>query len=462
MAAERSAPSLPARLDALSWSRFHTLVVVALGITWILDGLEVTIAGALSGALRESPTLRFDEADIGATGSAYLVGAVLGAIVFGALTDKLGRKKLFFATLGVYALATVANAFAWDLTSFAICRFLTGAGIGGEYSAMNSAIQELVPARYRGRTDLAVSGSFWLGAALGAIASIVLLEPGLFPPDLGWRMAFGIGGAISLLILLLRRYVPESPRWLIAHGRVAEAARIVSAIDGRPLDLNTAPTASPRRRAGALWRSLIVDHPRRTVLGMVLMSSQAFFYNAIFFTHALVLTRFYGVPAHEIGWYILPFAAGNFLGPVLLGPLFDTLGRKPMIAATYAASGVLLAVAGLLFRHDLLTATTQTAAWTIIFFAASAAASSAYLTVGESFPVEIRAGAISVFYAAGTLLGGAVAPYVFGLLIATGERGMILQGYLFASALMIIAAVTELVIGIAAERKPLEELAQRS
>jgi MFS family permease len=435
-------------------------VVVALGITWVLDGLEVTMAGALSGALRESPTLRFDEADIGATGSAYLVGAVIGAIVFGALTDRLGRKKLFFATLGVYALATVANAFAWDLTSFALCRFLTGAGIGGEYSAMNSAIQELVPARYRGRTDLAVSGSFWLGAALGAGASIVLLEPGLFPQDLGWRMAFGIGGAISLLILFLRRYVPESPRWLIAHGRTTEAALIVSAIDGRPPDVSGAPAASPRRRAGDLWRSLLVDHPRRTVLGMVLMSSQAFFYNAIFFTHALVLTRFYGVPAHEIGWYILPFAAGNFLGPVVLGPLFDTLGRKPMIAATYAASGILLAIAGLMFRHDLLDATTQTAAWTLIFFAASAAASSAYLTVGESFPVEIRAGAISVFYAAGTLLGGAVAPYVFGLLIASGERAAILEGYLVASALMIAAAVTELVIGIAAERKPLEELAR--
>ena len=459
---------IPARLDRLPWTRFHTLVVVALGVTWILDGLEVTVAGSIAGALQESPVLRFSAAEVGAVGSAYLAGAVLGAVLFGYLTDRFGRRKLFFVTLGLYLTATAATAASWDFASFALFRFLTGAGIGGEYAAINSAIQELVPARFRGRTDLAINGSFWLGAALGAAGAVAFLQPGRLPPDMGWRAAFGIGAVLGLGILFLRSYLPESPRWLMLHDRLGEAEVVIGMIERRVGAGAAALVAGTRIRLAVsshtplarMVLAILRDYPRRAVLGLVLMTAQAFFYNAIFFSYALVLTRFYAVPSASVGWYILPFALGNFLGPLLLGPLFDTLGRKPMIGATYALSGILLAIVGYLFRKGLLDAVQLTACWTVIFFFASAAASSAYLTVSESFPLEARALAIALFYALGTATGGVVSPWLFGILVGTGERGAVFAGYLLGAGLMIAAALTEFAIGVKAERQPLESVAR--
>src|SRR6516162_4994799 len=341
---------IPARLDRLRWGRFHTLVVVALGITWILDGLEVTLAGSVSGALKDSPRLAFSNADIGLASSAYLLGAVLGALFFGWLTDRLGRKKLFFITLAVYLLATAATALSWNVWSFALFRFATGAGIGGEYTAINSTIQELVPARYRGWTDLVINGSFWVGAALGAIGSIVLLAPDLLAPDLGWRLAFFIGAALGLVIFLMRFWLPESPRWLMTHGRLDEAKRALDDIEarfrahGHNFGNEPLPVIRLRMRRSTplaeVAKTLFRVERRRTLVGLSLMAAQAFFYNAIFFTYALVLTDFYGIRADHVGWYLLPFAVGNFLGPVCLGRLFDTKGRRVMIAATYALSGL--------------------------------------------------------------------------------------------------------------------------
>jgi MFS family permease len=459
---------VPARLDRLPWSRFHVLVVAALGITWILDGLEVTVAGSVAAALQQSPRLHLSAQQVGLTGSAYLAGAVLGALYFGHLTDRLGRKRLFNVTLGVYLAATALTALSWDFNSFAFFRFFTGAGIGGEYAAINSAIQELTPARLRGRIDLAINGSFWIGAAMGAAGSVVLLDPTLLPADLGWRLAFATGAALGLVILYLRRFLPESPRWLMTHGRIAEAAAVCTAIETR-IEASGVRLAPPRGgfllsapaplSLAIVARTLLRDYPRRTALGLALMAAQAFFYNAIFFTYALVLTRFFAVPAEHVGLYILPFALGNVLGPWLLGPLFDTLGRKPMIVATYALSGALLAGSGLLFAWGVLDAVTQTLLWTVVFFFASAAASAAYLTVGESFPLELRALAIALFYAFGTLLGGVGGPLLFGVLIESGARGEILLGYLLGAALMLAAAIIELKLGINAEGRPLEDVA---
>jgi MFS family permease len=451
----------------LPWGRFHSIAVAALGITWVLDGLEVTLAGAVSGALKASPALQLTDEQIGASASAYLAGAVLGAFFFGWLTDRLGRKRLFFVTLGVYIVATAATAFAQDFATFALFRFLTGAGIGGEYTAINSALQELIPVRYRGRTDLAVNGSFWLGALAGALGTTVLLQPGVLPPDMGWRLAFGIGAVLGLGILFLRRALPESPRWLLVHGRPEEAAAIVAGIErsaGAPLGSKASRLrlATRERSIGFvdLGIALFRRYPRRAVLGLVLMAAQAFFYNAIFFTYAMVLGRFFDVPPEHVGLYLVPFAISNFFGPLLLGPLFDTWGRKPMIASTYALSGLLLAATAFLFVHGALSAITQTVAWTAVFFFASAAASSAYLTVSESFPLEVRALAIALFYALGTALGGIAAPWLFGALIGTGEPSAIAWGYAFGAALMLLAAVVELWLGVAAERRPLEEVAR--
>ncbi|WP_375458074.1 MFS transporter [uncultured Enterovirga sp.] len=456
---------IPARLDRLPWNRFHTLVIAALGITWILDGLEVTLAGAISGALKASPTLQFTNTDIGLAGTAYLLGAVLGALGFGWLTDRWGRKKLFFITLAVYLVATFATAFSWNLWSFCLFRFLTGAGIGGEYTAINSTIQEFVPAKYRGRTDLIVNGSFWIGAALGAGGSVVLLDPAVLSPDYGWRMCFVIGSALGLGILLLRTWVPESPRWLVTHGRGPEGDAIARQIESHGARHDPAPlpklrlhvrTHTPLRE---VFHALFRVHRQRALVGLALMSAQAFFYNAVFFTYALVLTDFYGVGADKIGLYILPFAAGNFLGPVVLGPFFDTVGRRPMIAGTYIVSGILLAGSGWLFQQEMLSATGQTIAWMVVFFVASAAASSAYLTVGETFPLEVRALAIAVFYAVGTGIGGAAGPILFGALVDTGSRTSVFAGYLFGSALMIGAGIVQAIWGVASEGRSLEDIA---
>ncbi len=432
----------------------------------ILDGLEVTLAGAIAPALKESPQLAFSNADVGIASSAYVAGAVLGALLFGWLTDRLGRKRLFFITLVVYLLATAATAFSWNLWSFVLFRFLTGAGIGGEYTAINSTIQELVPARYRGWTDLVINGSFWVGAAIGAAGSIVLLDPALFAPDMGWRIAFFIGAVLGLIIFFMRMWLPESPRWLMTHGRAAEAEAIVAEIDasfrarGHRFDDRELPrirlTARRSTALSEVAETLFRTQRPRTLVGLSLMAAQAFFYNAIFFTYALILTDFYGIAAEQVGWYILPFAAGNFLGPVFLGRLFDTIGRRPMIATTYAVSGVLLAGAGYLFAIGVLSATGQTIAWMVIFFFASAAASSAYLTVSETFPLEIRALAIAFFYAVGTGIGGIAGPFIFGLLIDTGSRWSVFGGYLIGSVLMLAAAGIAARWAVAAERKPLE------
>jgi MFS family permease len=459
---------IPARLDALLWSGFHTRVVVALGITWILDGLEVTLAGALSGAVKESPQLQFSNFDVGLANSAYLLGAVLGALGFGWLTDRIGRKKLFFITLALYLSATAATAFSWNVASYALFRFLTGAGIGGEYTAINSTIQELVPARYRGWTDLVINGSFWIGAAIGASSSIVLLDPALFGPDIGWRLAYGIGAALGLIVLIMRLWIPESPRWLIIHGQPEAAEKIVRDIEAHTR--HAPPSATDHTKIRIVMRdhtplrevahTLLTLYRQRSLVGLALMVAQAFFYNAIFFTYALVLTQFYGIPASGIGWYLLPFALGNFLGPLLLGRLFDTIGRRIMILVTFGVSGVQLAISGYLFSTGVFSAQTQTIAWMVIFFFASPAASAAYLTISETFPLEVRALAIALFYAVGTGIGGVAGPALFGWLIDSGSRMTVFAGYLFGAILMIAAGFIGWRFGVSAERKSLESVAR--
>lgn len=462
--------TIPQRLDRLPFGRFHILVIAALGITWILDGLEVTVVGAIAGALKESPTLRFSNTDIGLATSAYLAGAVFGALFFGWLTDRLGRKKLFFITLTTYMLATLATACSWNLASFALFRFLTGAGIGGEYTAVNSTIQELVPARFRGWTDLTINGSFWLGAAIGAAGSVVLLDGSLLSPEMGWRLAFAIGGGLSAIIFVMRLWIPESPRWLIIHGRPSEANAIVEGIEtelqreGHQWDHEPLTPIKLRTRTHTplleVATSILESNRDRAIVGFALMAAQAYFYNAIFFTYALILSTFYAVPTDRIGLYILPFAAGNFLGPLLIGRLFDTWGRRPMLVLTYSVSGILLAATGYLFSANLVSSSELTAAWVVVFFFGSAAASAAYLTVSESFPLEIRALAIAIFYAIGTGIGGVIGPYFLGHLIDTGSRESVFIGYLIGAVLMLVAAAIAAFKAAAAERKPLEDVAR--
>lgn len=459
---------IPQRLDRLPWSRWHRLIVVALGITWILDGLEVTIVGALAPVLMLPTTLHLTESQVGLTASAYLAGSVMGAIVFSYLADRQGRKRWFLITLVLYLTATVLSAFAWDLWSFLCFRFLAGAGIGGEYSAINSAIDELIPANARGQTDLAINGSWWIGTAVGALISIPLLDAQIVPEWLGWRLCFGLGGILGLGVLLIRRLVPESPRWLMTHGRLKEAEAIVDSIEEQVKQdkrLATLPEpegsmtlhTSVHATFMTVAQQLVKTYPKRTVLGVTLMVTQSVLYNAVFFTYALVLTKFYDVPASQIGLYIIPFAVGNFLGPLLLGRFFDTVGRKPMIALTYVTSGLLLAITGYLFWQGHLTAVTQTVAWSIIFFFASAGASSAYLTVSEIFPLEIRAMAIAVFFVVGQG-SGVLAPWFFSMLIQESATS-VFYGDLVGAALMLLGAAVALIFGVKAEQKPLEALA---
>ena len=462
---------VPARLDRLPWSRFHLMLVLALGVTWILDGLEVTLVGAVSGVLQDARTLGFTPAEIGFAATCYLIGAVGGSLVFGYLTDRYGRRLFFFITLSIYLVGALLTAFAWDLWSFIAFRMLTGAGIGGEYAAINSAIDELVPARLRGRIALYINGSYWVGAALGALSTLIFLNPDIFAEDLGWRVGFFVGALLSLVILLVRRHVPESLRWQTTHGYCDEAEAEMEAIEKRvaaqcgplpPPDETCRIVLHPRRHFGfgIILRAALGEYRGRAALGLALMISQAFLYNAIFFTYALVLTQFYAVPSAQTGLYLLPFAAGNFLGVILLGHYFDTIGRRQMIAATYLASAVLLFVTGWLFAQDALTAVTLTAMWTLIFFVASPAASAAYLTVSEIFPLETRALAIAFFYSVGTGVGGVAAPWLFGSLIGTGSRINVFYGYVFAAVLMIGAVVVTLIYGVAAERRPLEHVAR--
>jgi MFS family permease len=462
---------IPARLDRLPWSRFHWLLVVGLGITWILDGLEVTLMGAISAVLQRTDVLGFSAAQIGLISSAYLTGAVVGGLIFGHLTDRFGRRTFFFISLSTYLVGVGLTAVSWNLASFAVFRFLTGAGIGGEYSAVNSAIDELIPARFRGRIDLMINGSFWLGAFAGSASTAVILDPKIFAVNVGWRFGFAVGAIIGLVILYLRRFIPESPRWLFTHGQHDEAEKIVREFEeelGVAGKLLTDPVRGEPLRIivrhnfglDAILQPLLAEYRNRSVLGLTLMGAQAFLYNAIFFTYALVLNRYYKVPAGLTGLYLMPFALANFMGPITLGHLFDTIGRRPMIASTFAASALILIVTGYLFERGVLTATTQTALWSLMFFFASSAASSAYLTVSEIFPLEIRALAIAIFYSAGTAIGGIVAPWFFGLLIDTGARIALYVGYLIAAALMLCAAGVELRFGIAAEGMSLEHIAK--
>jgi MFS family permease len=462
---------IPARLDRLPWARWHWMVVIGLGTVWILDGLEVTIVGAVGATLTKPASgLHLSLSDAGFAGAIYIAGACLGALFFGYLTDRFGRKKLFMITLGIYLAATALTALSFAPWWFFVFRFITGAGIGGEYAAINSAIDELIPARVRGRVDLIINGSYWLGTAAGAAATLVLLDPKLLAVDLGWRLCFGLGVVLALVILLVRRNVPESPRWLFIHGREEEADGIVTDIEeqvrsstgiGELPEPEEEITVRQRNAIGfiTIARTLLGRYPRRSALSFSLFIGQAFLYNAIFFTYAVALTTFYHVAAASVGLYLLPFAAGNFAGPLLLGRFFDTLGRKIMISGTYILAGALLAVTAWLFDKGTLTATTQTAAWVIIFFFASAGASSAYLTVSEIFPMETRAMAIAFFYAIGTAVGGISGPLLLGVLIASGKRGDLTIGYLIGAVLMIAAGLVEVWLGVNAEQKPLEEIA---
>jgi MFS family permease len=454
---------IPARLDRLPWSPWHWRVVIALGVSWLLDGLEVTVVGSLGPALQRSDTLGLTAAQIGWAASAYIAGAVLGALFFGRLADRLGRKRMFLVTLAVYLVATVLTAFSWDILSFAFCRFFTGFGIGGEYAAINSAIDELIPARLRGTVNLAINGSFWVGAALGAALTIVLLNPDFIGAHWGWRIAFGLGGVLGIAILLVRRHLPESPRWLLTHGRVEEAEAVIRDIEAKVGVSDQGHAAMSMRAMRTIsWREvahvIVVRYRSRAVLCITLMASQAFFYNAIFFTYALMLTRFYGVPEDRVGYYIFPFAVGNFLGPLTLGRLFDSVGRRRMIAATYSISGILLLLTAYAFYRGWLSAAGQTLCWSVIFFFASAAASAAYLTVSEIFPLEMRAITISLFYAAGTALGGFAGPPLYGAMIEGGSRVGLFAAYGLAGGLMCVAASVAWKLGIDAERRPLEEV----
>jgi MFS family permease len=467
---QRFVTDIPARLDRLPWSSWHWRIVLALGITWVLDGLEVTIVGTLGARLTERAGLGLSPVQVGSVASFYIVGAVVGALGFGWLTDKLGRKRLLLVTLGWYTLFTVLSGLSWNYLSFAVFRFLTGVGIGGEYAAINSAIDELIPAYRRGWTDLSVNSSWWIGTMFGSATSLLLLDPNIVPVSIGWRLAFGLGAIIGLAVLLVRRQVPESPRWLMTHGRLGEADAVVRTIErsveraiGRPLPepkgVRVVIDPTKRVRPTHVVSTMVRLYPSRSVLAFSLMVTQAFLYNAIFFTEALVLTRFFNVPSGSVGLYIFPFAIGNLLGPWILGNLFDTVGRKTMISASYILSGVLLLLTGVLFMNGLLTATTITICWSVIFFFASAGASAAYLTASEVFPMEIRAMAIAAVYAVGTLVGGGVAPTLFGALIQTGSAQRVFLGYLLGAGLMIAGGLIELAFGVSAERKSLEDIA---
>ncbi|MFJ8622303.1 MFS transporter [Kitasatospora sp. NPDC093550] len=463
---------VPARLDRLPWSSWHWRIVIGLGTVWILDGLEVTIVGNMAARLAEHGSgIAVSTSQVTTVAAAvYVAGACSGALFFGWLTDRLGRKKLFMITLAVYLAATALTALSWTAWFFFLCRFFTGFGIGGEYAAINSAIDELIPARVRGRIDLVVNGSFWVGAAIGAFASIALLNTSLFATDVGWRLAFGIGVVLGLVILLVRRHVPESPRWLFTHGRareaeevVAEAERAVEDSTGEPLPPVTGEPIRIRERAAlgfvTIARTVVVRYPRRTVLGLALFIGQAFLYNAITFGYAVILTTFFGVAEGDTGFYFAVIAVGNFLGPLLLGHFFDSVGRKPMIAGTYIGSGVLLFATAALFQHGDLSATTMTACWTGVLFLASAGASSAYLTVSEIFPLETRGLSIAFFYAVGTAVGGITGPLLFNGLVSSGEVSDTTLAFCIGAALMTLAGLVEAVLGVKAERRSLESLA---
>lgn len=456
---------IPARLDRLPWLPFHWLLVTALGITWLLDGLEATIVAALAPALLKSTTLGLSAQQVGLSQSMYLAGAIVGALLFGHLTDRLGRKRLFSTTLLIYLAGALLTALSWNFWSFALFRAVTGAAIGGEYSAINSAVDELIPARLRGRVNLGINATYWLGAILGAGASVWLLDPSVLPDWLGWRLAFALGAVLAAAMIIARRYVPESPRWLLIHGRGAEAEAIMREIESHA-DAQALPAAKGTMRItprpglgfGRILHTLATKYPGRCFLGLALIASQAFFYNGITASYPLVLNLDFKVPADRTGVFVLAMAVSNLMGPLALGRFFDTVGRRIMISATYAVSACLVVAAEVLFLAGMLDAGTQTALWALTFFFASAAASAGYLTVSEIFPLEMRALAIALFFAIGTTIGGLGAPALFGKLIDSGRRDLLVWGYLAGAGLMLAAAAMELVLGPAAERKSLEDV----
>jgi MFS family permease len=461
---------VPARMDRLPWSRWHLRIITALGTSWLLDGLEVTLVGSLSGVLESKNGLSLTDEQVTGAATIYLAGAVLGALVFGHLTDRVGRKKLFLVTLGTYSLATICSAFSSNLMTFAICRFFTGLGIGGEYAAINSAVDELIPSKVRGTVDLVVNGTFWVGASIGSLASLYLLSSHGPAATLGWRLAFGIGGTLGFGVLLLRLAVPESPRWLMLRGHEEAAAAIVADIESkvartagklppvtaRPLKLHTRDHTPWRE----IIRNMLVENRQRSVLGLVLMVGQAFFFNAVFFTFGLIAKKFYHVEDSQLPMQLLPFAIGSFLGPMILGPLFDRLGRKTMITLTYGTAGLMLLVVAGLFGWGALDLHGLTICFSVIFFVASSAASAAYLTVSEIFPLEIRAFAIAIFYALGTLIGGVGAPLLLGTLIATGSKPEVAFGYILGALLMLAGGTCEKLIGVEAAGQSLESVSK--
>jgi MFS family permease len=464
---------IPARIDRLPWSPFHTRMVAALGTAWILDGLEITVASAVVGVLGQEDTLALTGTQIGLLATVYLLGEVVGALFFGRLSDKLGRRNLFLITLAVYLIGsgltafTLGNGPGW-LAFLYFTRFVAGMGIGGEYAAIHSAIDELIPSKYRGRVDIMVSGTYWAGAILGTIGTFILLN--VMDPSIGWRIAFLMGPVLGIVILFIRRHLPESPRWQVMNGREQEAEESIAYIErevestGRtlpPVDESKAIELTPTTDIGflALTRVLFKEYPKRAVYGATLMITQSFLYNAIFFTYVLVLTEFYDVPAGNAPLFLIAFAVGNLAGPFLLGHLFDTVGRKKMIAGTYILSGVLLAVTAFLFEAGALNAVTQTIAWGVIFFFASAGASSAYLTVSEIFPLEVRAKAIAVFFSIAQCFG-ALGPIIFGSLIGDGsDSTRLFYGYLLGAGVMVLGGIVAAVLGVAAEQKSLEDIA---
>jgi MFS family permease len=464
---------IPARIDRLPWSPFHTRMVIALGVAWILDGLEITVASAVVDTLTESDTLGLSSTEAGLIATVYLLGEVVGALFFGRLSDKLGRKRLFVITLAVYLIGsgltafTLGNGPGWVAFLY-LTRFISGMGIGGEYAAINSAIDELIPAKYRGRVDIAVNGTYWAGAIIGTLGTYIFLNQ--LDPGWGWRIAFLLGPVLGLVIIFVRRHLPESPRWQVMHGHAQEAEDTISFIEheveqgGRRLprvEDDRAIELKPAENIGyfALARVLFRDYPSRAVYGATLMITQSFLYNAIFFTYTLVLGNFYDVDSSQAPLFLIAFAVGNLAGPLTIGHLFDTIGRKKMISGTYIVSGLLLAVTAVLFKADVLTATTQTIAWCVIFFFASAGASSAYLTVSEIFPQEVRAKAIAVFFAIAQCFG-ALGPVIYGALIGEGEsRGPLFYGYLLGAAVMIVGGLVAAVLGVSAEGKSLEDVA---
>ncbi len=464
---------IPARLDRLPWSRFHWIVIVGLGTAWILDGLEVNVVGSISARLAESGSgAHLTKGDISSwAASLYIAGACLGAIVFGQLTDRFGRKRLFMVTLGIYLAGTVLTAFTFSAAWFFAFRFITGAGIGGEYSAINSAIDELIPARQRGRADVSINGSYWLGGVAGSLLAVVMLNTAIFPVNVGWRLSFVLGAVIGLAVLFVRRNVPESPRWLFIHGREEEAEEIVEDIERQVRESTGSELPEPRgeeltvrqRRTVPLpliVRSVVSMYPRRTVLGLALFVGQAFIYNSVLFGYGALLTIYFHTASGDTPYYLAVFALGNFAGALILSRLFDTVGRKPMIAGTYLLSGALLIVTGLLFRAHALDDVTFTACICVVFFFASAGASAAYLTVSEVFPMETRALCIAVFYAVGTGIGGVIGPQVFNRLIESESYEQVFLAFAIGALMMIIGGVAELVFGVRAENEPLENIAK--